>query len=422
MALVAAFVLAWIATAAYAVSRSLVYPAVLFCGAWALSLFAILLAGDMFYPVSEKAALVFLVGGLSFSFGSFLALAHARWRRWCAEPFHRAVEDVRCARLVLDLLLILVVGGLPYYWTQVRAITGDVEGGLLFSAVRNALVEGETENLLGPIAGNLHVLAGILAPALVYETDGSWNRRWRVIVAVLAALTYATLAGSKGGVVVLLTVLFTYWTKSARIPFASMIAAGIGAVVFFGAALFLINLAGSHQDGQSTPALIASIILNYWVGGLVAFGEVIESPISYESTQHVGRFFVSVARSLGFSVEVPSVHAVYTVISDRPEIMDTNTYTIYFSYFKDLGWFGTTAILIALGYVLTLVWRKALLGAPMSTVFYGAFATASVLSFFSEQFLLGLNGYLKALLVYFAVFHLAPAFLRRVRRPGGLCG
>src|SRR6185312_13599875 len=54
----------------YSLGKSLVYPPVIYCSAWAAGLVCLLVSGDMFYPILPESLMIFLAGALAFSFGS----------------------------------------------------------------------------------------------------------------------------------------------------------------------------------------------------------------------------------------------------------------------------------------------------------------------------------------------------------------
>jgi oligosaccharide repeat unit polymerase len=107
------------------------------------------------------------------------------------------------------------------------------------------------------------------------------------------------------------------------------------------------------------------------------------------------------ANNFGAHYQVPSVHATYVTVG--PGLV-TNTYTIYFSYFTAFGWLGTALAMGLLGAVTTAVFRRAASGSPFFAMLFGVLAQRLVMSFHSEQFLIGINPFLKAVLFFALVF------------------
>jgi len=93
--------------------------------------------------------------------------------------------------------------------------------------------------------------------------------------------------------------------------------------------------------------------------------------------------------------------------------MESNTYTIYYTYFRDFGWFGAVLCLAVLGAILTLIFRLARRGLPIAVLLYAVAAKGIVLSFHAEHFFLALNFIIKAgvffSLLYLVVARIAPA-------------
>ena len=213
----------------------------------------------------------------------------------------------------------------------------------------------------------------------------------------------------RGGVLMLVTLFFITQIRVGRVkPVAAMTAFAV-ALALFVAGLWAINFSG-HRFGDVSALAdrVGGEISNYWLGSPVAFSQVATKLDSLPSTESVGRFFLQTERSLGVQVRIPSIVAPFTVFSVNGE--DSNTYTIYFSYFKEYGLLGSIALLSALGGFLTLVWRRAMGGAAIAILFYASFCTAIAQSIESENFFLGLNGYIKALLVYGFLYWVLPRY------------
>ena len=255
-------------------------------------------------------------------------------------------------------------------------------------------------------------MAQFLALVMFYEADGSRERRWRVIVAVILAVVYGGMTGTKGGVVTLvLTLYFISAIKGRRLRVLPLLGTIGLALVAFAVGVVLINL--TFESYASAGAMFSAIleqILNYWLGGIVAFQRIAENPNAIESTQPIYRFFLETARSLGMSVEIPSIHADYTMVG--PSTVG-NIYTIYFTYFKDWGWFGTAIIMLVLGGGLTFIYKRAMQGKTIASLFYAMMLVGLVMSISSEKFFLGLNGYIKALVFFYVVYRLVPHMARK---------
>jgi oligosaccharide repeat unit polymerase len=368
------------------VGKTVLYPPALFTAAWAGSI-GFLSVTDTFAPVPVDSLAVFLCGALALSIGGALAYGY--------EP-PRVIEPpdyVRRVRRILDLVLFVVVAGLPYVWVQ--ATGGESIDADFLAQQRDVSVEAAASiERKFTIAGNLIVLASFLAIALHVENDGSWGRRWRAYLALVLAIALIALTGSKGGVrLIVVLMMISFLRSGIKLTTAALV--GVLFCALFAAGVMFVNL--NYVDFDITPemvALLVGTIQNYWLGSLVAFQVVLNEP-SMESHHHIGRFFLETANGLGARFYVPSIHAPFTTVAPY---LESNTYTIYFSYFKDLGWAGMLALMAALGAFTTFVYRFAKAGHQIALAFYGVFALGLLLSLQAEHFMLDLNAHIKMFL------------------------
>ena len=397
---------------AYAATRTALFPPVLFSGTWLLSLVGLGLFGRLFYPISGESYLVYIVGAASFTVGGFLGLVATARSEQRYDNHNHARNTARLTLIALDIALIVVIGGIPLYWHQVARTAGDLPLPLLLQHVRFVAVEATGEPRSFSLVGNLVVLAQIVAVVMFYEDDKCAARRARAILAIVAAIIYGALSGAKGTAVVLvLTLFFVSWIRSGEVKIKTVLITLGGSLSLFAIGLLLVNYAFvSFSDFSAVPSALAKTLANYWLGGLVAFDYAMPKLHTMESTQTAARFFLESAAGLGAHVSVPNVHAEYTAISQD---MDTNTYTIYFSYFKDFGWFGMSVLLVLLGAALTALFRDAARRRPVALILYSMLCAGLALSFHAEHLLLGLNGYIKAWLFLFLLYHLIPGLGRR---------
>jgi oligosaccharide repeat unit polymerase len=392
-------------------ARNTLFPPVLFCATWTLILLGLLVAGRVLYPVSDYAYLVFTVGAIAFSVGGLLML--------CLMPGLEAGTSyargpTRFTRTALDLLLAILVVGFPFYLRIALRIADTSDGSLVFFAIRQQLVQLD-ENPFGPIAGNLNVLASLVAMAMYYETDGSWGRRWRVVTAALLAFAYSSLTGSKGGLLFLVILFFLAQIRARRLRIGQGLALFSVFLAMFAGMLMAVNLAGfSFEDASARASEVGTSAASYLLGAPISFGLIAEQPHALESSQDIGRFFVESARSLGFDAKPPNVYEHYTMVGPN---ISNNTYTIYFSYFKDYGWSGMVVLMMTLGTLLTCVWRRAMSGAPVAVLMYSIMCKGIIQSFYSENFYVALNGLIKSFVFFWLLYTLLPAIERETAQP-----
>lgn len=398
-----AVLLGLIAVAMWRATRSTLSPAVLYCGVWSATLGGLVVAGAIFLPVSEYACLIYLVGAVSFTFGSIFCLS-------CLGA--GAIEGPRrpsppAARVTLDLLLALLILLFPYFLHLAIAIAGTSNPIVMVQYIRQLSVQSEEGSPYGPVA-NLTVLAPLVALLMTYEMDGSFSRRARAVLAVVLALAYSILTGSKGGAFILLTAFFVVQVKARRIKVRTAITVGALFMAFFAAGLLAINLGGQTRGGkQVVEQEVGGRVLNYWLGAPVAYSSIAQKPDALPSSESIDRFFLQTGNSLGMKNSIPSINPPYTPIEVNGA--NSNTYTIYFSYFKDFGWLGAILLPAAIGAMLTWLWRRAMTGGALSVMLYASFCTGILQSIYSENFFLTLNFYIKAVVFYVIAYRVCPA-------------
>ncbi len=393
----------------YIISQNLLFPPVIFTGVWLLSLAGVLLSGDIFYELHETALLVYLVGATAFSVGGMLVLLFMQENTNHAQIPLPNMYSRRAIHRFLDAVLIIFIAALPLYWREISSVADDVSTDLLLNNIRYKQVEAATVGGGAfSLINNLGGMAQFLALIMFYELDGSRRRRWCAIVAVILAVVYGGMTGTKGGVVTLLLTLYFISAIKARQLKVLPLLGTIGlALIGFAVGVVVINMAfESYASADAILFAILEQILTYWLGGIVGFQIVAENPDVMESTQPIYRFFLETARSLGMSVELPLIHADFTKLGPT---VDGNVYTIYFTYYKDWGWLGTAIIMLALGGWLTVLYKRAMQGRIIVSLFYAMMLVGLVMSISGEKFFLGLNGYIKALMLYYVVYWLIPS-------------
>ncbi len=402
-------------------SQSLLYPPALFSAVWLVSLAALTVAADRFHPISADTVLVYCAGGAAFSVGGGFVYAHLAES---AKPVAGPESGSRIwVHRALDVGLLMVVIGLPFlaakYWGGVEV--GDPSA---FAKLRAQMVQAEAQSARSfqPL-DNLVNLAIVLALALHYENDGSWSRRWRAYLGIALAFIAGALSGTKGNALVLLMALtFISFLKSGRVNARVAAMAGVLGIGVFGLGLAMVNFAYDHLPvSLESVGVIGRMFLVYWLGGIVAFDRIVQDPHSAASSQHISRFFLETVNGFGARFEIPSIHAAYTQVSGT-EV--TNVYTLYFSYFKDPGWLGMILLMAILGAVSVWLWNEARRRSVFGVLFYGIWAGGLVLSIQAEHFLLGLNFYIKMLVVLLLVYKVIPrlAVVKTGRSPGNAQG
>lgn len=386
----------------YSISRNVLYPPFMFSATWLLSLLALVLSGDTFYPVAREALLVYMVGAMFFSIGGVchLLLKGNDIKKWL-------FSNTRLARVhkILDIGLLFTIIGLPFYIMRISEYADFTEYTVL-AMLRSASVESSASIQRSfSIINNLVVLSMFIAMAMHYENDGTAGRKWRSNVAIIVAIVYGVLTGSKGWVLIFPTLAFLSFIRKKRVDMLTLGGVVSLILVFFGAGLLMVNYVYIDAwDPAQMVRILGGTVHNYWLGGLVAFNRIVDAPQTIASVQSLNRFFLETANGLGASFDIPSFHAEFTNISSSGD--DTNTYTIYFSYFKDYGWPGVVVGMSFLGAGLSCIYVYAMRHYPIAVFVFATATMGIILSFHGEHFILALNYYLKLIIFYTFVYYI----------------
>jgi oligosaccharide repeat unit polymerase len=395
---------------AHSRARNLLFPPELFAALWLVSLVGLLASGDTFYPVPAEAYLVYVLGGVAFVFGGILVfelsanLAQPAGTQGTRSPSPRTL-------IALDVCLAILVIGLPFYWRELTESI-DAEGIMVLNAIRVAAVEASDTGRTFSVLLNLNVLAQFTAMVMYFEMNGDPARALRALAAIVLALIYGVMDGSKTTVVVLvLSLAFISSLKARRFKVSNFVAAVTVSLSLFALGLLTITFifADLGSSGE-TIAELAHTVQQYWLGGLVTFGAIALNRNVIPTVQPLDRFFLETARSLGIHIDVPPRHAEYLPTNSLAE---TNVHTIYSTYFKDHGWLGVLVLMFLLGAALSVVYKRAMRGRTIALLVFAQLEIGVLYTIYAESFTTSVNRYIKFVVFLLFLYRTLPATGRR---------
>jgi oligosaccharide repeat unit polymerase len=403
---------------AFSLRKDMLNPLFLFSFLWSVTLVLLVMTSSAYYPISIATEFVFVVGTAGFMvgylFSEYLFLGKSAVLSSSAPTRPPTILSRRAMWLTL---IVLIIGWFEYY-RQVSALTSGTGLFVAFQEARYALVQASLsgEKLIGAI-GNLEVVALYFSVLCVVERDNGKYGRLLAYSALLLASFYVVLGGAKGGLVTI--TLMVFFLYSFNMPWQVIARRGgiafIAVLLFFCLGLIFVNFTYDVFSGAGDVAnSLFTAVRNYWVGGLIAFDQVVEKPAEFEHFQSISRFFLETANSLGASYYVPSVHADYVPISDTE---NTNVFTIYYSYYLDGGFLAVFFLSAIYSFVLSFVYLKAKFGDKKYLLMYALLLSGIIFSIVSERFFLGLNGTIKALLFWWGFYYMFSA--RSAQLPTG---
>jgi len=392
-----AFLALWFFT--WRLSPSPLCPSMVFVGTWTLNILGLLLLSGTLYQVSPETLAIFFWGAVWFVAGT--TMVHAAGRPVQLRAFELDADARWFAERVLSISLVGCVLVFPIFVKAVITLASTRPGEFLYS-IRQASVDAGGSNLGIGWTENFVILSGFTAMGWVYLYDRSRKARWITSIALVTALSYGLLTGTKGGLIhLLLALLFVSWIKHGRLSRRAVLISGSALAVSVAIGFFVFNLAAENIAGARLVGSLIDIVRLYWLGNMVAFDNVVVNPHSVALVHPPERGLMLLANNLGARYDVPPLHALYVPAGPG---MVTNTYTIYFSYFTAFGWLGTAAAMWLLGAFNAVAFRRAAAGSALAAMLYSLLAQRLVMSFHSEQFLLGINPFLKAMLFFGLIF------------------
>jgi oligosaccharide repeat unit polymerase len=374
-------------------------PSVIFVGCWTINVLGLTLISGPLYSVGPVTLAIFFWGAFWFAVGAISV--HAAGPPLRLQPSVLNLSSRRFAEKMLTLSLAACLLGFPLFVRDLIKLTRANTEAFLIS-IRQATVAADSTNLGIGWTENFVTISMFTAMGWLYLYDGRPRTRWLLALSLGISLPYGLFTGSKGGLInFFLGLVFVTAMKHGRLsPRALLVSAvSLATAVVVGFAVF--NLAVQQVVGFQLFSSLFDIVRLYWLGNMVAFDSIVSSPNSIETVHSPARGLLLLANNFGAHYDVPSLHARYLPAGPG---MVTNTFTIYFTYFTAFGWIGTAIAMWLLGAISSAVFRRAALGSPIAAMFYALLAQRLVMSFYSEQFLIGINAMIKAFIFFAVVF------------------
>lgn len=395
-----------------AVGRSLLYPPAVFSGAWTGYLLWLSLLGDRFFPLSGRTLGVFLAGGLALSLGGLLVTLF--WKRSAGWGSTGSRPERTIVRL-LDFGFWMCLLAFPIRVLRLLELAGsDRRFGLLspifWITVRRVSLEESDRNRVSVLVLTDNIILLVWFLALASLAHDAARKRVRPTTVGLVALTLIynlMTAGRFGALAFLLGLVAIVWITVGRLPWK--VAAGslvAGTIVFCAVAVFV-------QKGGNVRASVSKNAVGIWksfelygLGGIVAFDHTVRQPGDIPPVWTVTRSVVQVANKLGAHLELPSLNAEYSQVSDHERM---NIYTMYFAYFPRFGWIGIAIFPFVVGAFSSWLFFPALSGDPRARLLFAASVAGLILSAFGEYFFMNLTFLLKAAIFSLVLYGLPRA-------------
>jgi oligosaccharide repeat unit polymerase len=399
----------------YWITRSVLYPPILFCAMWFfdLSLYRLNLTEiNSLHPytiavVTAGAALFSLGGGLGLLVPG--SLIRSRFVLTRFPPRNQ---------LVKPLLLLFLSCGLPLLFASVLRMAGGGggEGSLLAQARTNA-VAGANQ-AAGP-AGFSFLPYFSLWPiyaAFLFLIEKRDKAFWLMALVAFAAAVLTT-----GRVPILqliagLTCIHLMQTNRVRF-WSALKVIRTPVLLFLGLYVGLIFVDKGSQAsfyGNSVGEIVLVLFVSYVVGPTAALDYLFQHPQEYiPAPNYTFKFFLGIASHLHLlAFEGFPPLDVYVLVPNP-----VNVYTVYKSLFVDWGLAGALIAILIFGFLHTLVFRKAKTGSELGLYFLAILMLPAMMSIFADEYT-AFGSYIDAFLfgaLYFYFRSLSLRVLPRLR-------
>lgn len=392
--------------AMYRYGRSVLFPPASLAIVWTITLFAIWLCGDTFYPLTHTADEIVLTGVLAFSLGGICAVvAPFRMRGTLAAVRARRRMQVDRWLTVAGILLSLNIPYSYLYFKQLSETIAPRE-----SLWRQIRIAASKANVSGqetiPVESFILPFLTIIALIAVYEYADTGRRKARTVFLVLLAGGYQLLNGARSEVLLLLisSVVILWLTRGAA-PLRLLGIMGLVFLLVFSVGQISMSKYGADPEaslGDNLPH-VAEGFGTYWLGGIIAFDQNRQNP-ELRYGWDLGKFAKRILNRFGATFSERDRNLEYTKISPTQV---TNVYTAFLPYYMDHGGMpGVIGLMFLVGFLSTYVYRCAIHGNCWAVFTLGAFVYATVMTIFSEEFFAQIMFWVKAggvsTLVYFA--------------------
>jgi oligosaccharide repeat unit polymerase len=392
--------------AMYRYGRSVLFPPASLAIVWTITLFAIWLSGDLYFPLTTKANEIVLTGVLAFSLGGICAvvvpLGRGRTLTTVSATRRNQVDRWLTVAGLLSLL------NIPFSYLYFKQLSETIAPRA--SLWRQIRIASNKANVSGHSALSLESiilpLLSIVALIAVYEYADTGRRRGRTLFLVALAAGYQLLNGARSEVLLLLiSSVVMLWLKRGVAPVRLLGSVGLLFLLVFSAGQVAMNKYGANAGASLTENLprVAEGFSAYWLGGIIAFDQNRQNP-ELRYGWDLGKFAKRIANRFGATYSERDRNLEYTKISPN---QITNVYTVFLPYYMDHGGMaGVVGLMFLVGFLSAYVYRCAIHGKCWAVFTLGAFVYATVMTVFSEEYFAQIMFWVKAgavpTLVYFA--------------------
>jgi oligosaccharide repeat unit polymerase len=373
----------------YWVSRSVLYPPFLFSGMWLLVLSMDRLNLMETDPLHSNTLTILAAGSVLFTAGGILAML--------------CPGNLVSTRLVLTrfparnkvvkfLVIAILFCGLPLLLRSLLAMASQGVGTTVFARARTGGVSGAED-----AAGGFSILAYFILWPFYAATLFLIERRDKSFwLMTFIAFMAGILSTGRLPVLMLISALTcVYLLTTNRHNFrAALRFARLPILLFLGlyfGLIFLIKDTSVYEGGLGTILLF--FLVSYIVGPTAAFDYFLQHTQDYSGPNHTFKFFLGIAAKLHL-IQYQALTGYGSFVYVPYPI---NVYTFYQAYMVDFGIFGALIAVTIIGFLQTLLYRKARTGSELGIYLFAISLFALFMAPFSDEYS-AFGSYIDALL------------------------
>jgi oligosaccharide repeat unit polymerase len=361
----------------YWISRSVLYPPLLFCGMWFLDLSLYRLDLTPIYPLHPETIGIIGLGAVLFSMGGGLAMLAPRNLLQARMIISRFPPRNNIVKPAVTFFLFC---GLPLLLSNLLAMAAQGTGNTIFQRARTGGAAAGQLSGASPL-GTYFILWALYAAPLFLLERRDWNFRIMAGIAFIASilstgrLPLLMLISSLTCAQLMITNRHTFRAalKFARIPILIFLC------LYFG--LIFVTKDTSVFDA-SIGEILLMFLVGYIVGPTAALDYILQHRQDYiGGSNHTFKFFLAIFGRLGLVAYQPPPQDDFIFVP-----FPTNVLTVYRYYIADFGLYGALTVMAVIGSLQTLVYRKARSGSRLAIYFFAITLFETLMVIFSDEY------------------------------------
>jgi oligosaccharide repeat unit polymerase len=376
--------------------RSVLFPPASLSVVWTVTLFAIWLCGDLYFPLTTTAEEIVLAAVVSFSLGGVAAVTTPLWRgRTLAAVTARRRRQVD--RWLTGALMLFLLN-IPLAYQYFRQLSTSIAP--RDSSWRQIRIAASKQNISPqgtlPMESLILPFFTIVALIAVYEYAETRTHPGRTLLLVTLAAGYQLINGARSEVLLLLiSAVVILWVQRGAAPVRLLATIGLLFLMVFAVGQISMNKYGADANaslGDNLPR-VAEGFGTYWLGGIIAFDQNRQNP-ELRYGWDLGKFAKRILNRFGANYSEHDRNLEYTKISPT---QTTNVYTAFLPFYMDHGGMaGVIGLMSLMGFLSVYVYRCALHGNIWAVFTLGAFVYATAMTIFSEEYFAQIMFWVKA--------------------------